>query len=539
MLCTLTTDVFLIALAICTFLAYQWILARRTLRLPPGPPPDPFLGNLRQMATFESQQDTFAEWGKSYGDVMHAKVFGRSLIILNSLKAARDLMEKRSANYSCRPRLVLLVELMGWDSVLTNMPYGERFRKHRKLIQEAFTPQAILAFRPLQRMETCMLLLGLLEKPQSFMALVRRFAAATIMKITYGHTVKSVDELYVRLAEEAGTDTINSGSPGSMLVDFLYANHSISEAIWMLKNNVMCSSPALKYLPTWMPGAGFKRHAFKTREKVRRMIDAPFQMVKRTIAAGTAIPSFTSSLIVEKEADDSYNLDEEEDIKGAAGVLYGAATDTTTALLDTFFLTMVLNPEVQEKAREEIDRVIGSDRLPDFDDRESLPYLECVIKEIYRWASPVPLGLPHRSVNDDKYRGYDIPGDTIIVPNIWAMTRDKDMYAEPHLFRPERFMDQDSDAAERTDPKNAIFGFGRRVCPGQWFGDANIWLIAANVLATFRISRMRDEFGEEIVPPGEFTSNFVRHPKPFKCDIKPRSQQAVDLIHETINTLAV
>ena len=65
---------------------------------------------------------------------------------------------------------------MGWDSVLTNLPYGERFRKHRRLIQEAFSPQAILAFRPLQRMEACTLLLGLLESPDSFMGHVRRFA---------------------------------------------------------------------------------------------------------------------------------------------------------------------------------------------------------------------------------------------------------------------------------------------------------------------------------------------------------------------------
>ncbi|ETW79741.1 cytochrome P450 monooxygenase 105 [Heterobasidion irregulare TC 32-1] len=512
-------DILLLALATSTFLLYRWITASR-LKLPPGPPADPFIGNLRQMASFDSQQETFAEWGKVFGDVMHARIFGRSMIILNSFRAARDLMDKRSLNYSCRPRLVLIAEMMGWDSVLTNLPYGERFRKHRRLIQEAFSPQAILAFRPLQRMEACTLLLGLLESPDSFMGHVRRFSAATIMKIAYGHTVNSVDELYVRLAEEAATDTVNSGSPGSMLVDFL-------------TSYVLCDS--VKYLPSWMPGAGFKRHASKTRVKVHRMIDAPFQMVKRTMAAGTAIPSFTSSLLVDKESGNPTDLKEEEDIKAAAGVLYGAATDTTSACLDTFFLAMTLYPEVQAKAQEELDRVIGPDRLPDFNDREahSLPYLECVIKEVYRWGAPVPLGLPHRSMKDDRYRGYDIPGDTIIVPNIWS-----DMYPEPNVFWPDRFAHQDNATAEVTDPKNTVFGFGRRVCPGQWFGDANIWLITACVLATFRISRARDERGEDIIPAGLFSTNFVRHPKPFKCGIKPRSQKAVELIHEIISSLA-
>lgn len=128
------TDILLLALATSTFLLYRWITASR-MKLPPGPPADPFIGNLRQMASFDSQQETFAEWGKVFGkaviyahdlasrsqivlislsvtgDVMHARIFGRSMIILNSFRAARDLMEKRSLNYSCRPRLVLIAEM--------------------------------------------------------------------------------------------------------------------------------------------------------------------------------------------------------------------------------------------------------------------------------------------------------------------------------------------------------------------------------------------------------------------------------------------
>ncbi|KAI0313058.1 hypothetical protein OF83DRAFT_1176031 [Amylostereum chailletii] len=87
----------------------RWTTERRQ-RLPPGPPPDPFLGNIRQMS-FDNQEQRFVEWDAAYGDVMHARVFSRSLLILNSFKAARDLLEKRGANYSCRPRMVLISEL--------------------------------------------------------------------------------------------------------------------------------------------------------------------------------------------------------------------------------------------------------------------------------------------------------------------------------------------------------------------------------------------------------------------------------------------
>lgn len=70
---------------------------------------------------------------------------------------------------------------------------------------------------------------------------------------------------------------------------------------------------------------------------------------------------------------------------------------------------MALHPAVQEKAQAEIDRVVGRDRLPEAGDRESLPYLEAVYREVMRWRPALPLALPHCVVQDDNYQGYVIP----------------------------------------------------------------------------------------------------------------------------------
>ncbi|KAG8768621.1 cytochrome c oxidase subunit 2 [Ceratobasidium sp. 428] len=70
---------------------------------------------------------------------------------------------------------------------------------------------------------------------------------------------------------------------------------------------------------------------------------------------------------------------------------------------------MALYPEVQVKAQAEVDRVIGKDRLPEMSDRASLPYVECVLKEVLRWQSVVPLGIPHACMEEDEYKGYRIP----------------------------------------------------------------------------------------------------------------------------------
>jgi cytochrome P450 len=108
------------------------------------------------------------------------------------------------------------------------------------------------------------------------------------------------------------------------------------------------------------------------------------------------------------------------------------------------------------------------------------------------------------------------------------MTRDEQMYPEAELFDPERFMNQNGKEADQTDPKDFIFGFGRRQvvyssalcanmnpasyreCPGKVFADANVWLVSACIIATFQAPVSRNEFGEEVVPPTQFTSGFVR-----------------------------
>ena len=125
--------VFLLVLARLAFPRLRGFKTSDTLsRFPPGPPSIPVLGNVHQLPQ-EYQERTFADWGKSFGeysrfsaredgslkafgvlgsgDVVYAKIFRRPLLVLNSLRAAQDLLEKKSANFSDRPRLILLAEL--------------------------------------------------------------------------------------------------------------------------------------------------------------------------------------------------------------------------------------------------------------------------------------------------------------------------------------------------------------------------------------------------------------------------------------------
>lgn len=190
---------------------------------------------------------------------------------------------------------------------------------------------------------------------------------------------------------------------------------------------------------------------------------------------------------------------------------------------------MTLNPEAQATAQAELDTVIGIDRLPTAEDRISLPYVDALVKEVFRWQPVTPLGLPHRLTTEDTHAGYRIPAGSIVMANIWAMLHNADTYADPQRFNPDRFM---GPSAER-DPREICFGFGRRVCPGQVLADASVWLSCALALAAFTISPARDADGKEVLPKAAMTSGTISHPEPFQCHIAPRSQTMEALIRAT------
>ena len=130
--------------------------------------------------------------------------------------------------------------------------------------------------------------------------------------------------------------------------------------------------------------------------------------------------------------------------------------------MKTFFLTMVLNPKVMQKAQEELDRVVGKGRLPDFSDKDDLPYIDAVVKELLRWNPPLPIGLPYRVTQDDIYRGYFIPAGATVIQNAWAVCRDPEMYPDPEVFNPDRFLKDGKINPLVFNPEDRIFGSGRR-----------------------------------------------------------------------------
>ncbi|KAJ7693224.1 cytochrome P450 [Mycena rosella] len=491
----------------------RWWRNHSQLPLPPGPKPLPLVGNMFDIPT-ERQWETYGDWSKKFdSDIIHLNVGGRSIVVLSSMEAIRELFEKRFSLYSDRPRLPMIVELMGWDFGIGVMKYGER--SHRKLFHEAFNVAAAKEFQPQERAAAHALLRRILNRPSDIMEHFRHMAAGLIMDVTYGINVNSPGDPYIGLAKEAMHGLSIASVPRLFLVD---------------------SIPWLKYIPSWFPGAGFQRKAKQWRKVMRELLEAPFAHTKRNMVQGTAIPSFTSSSLAALESSNSQNTGKQEKetlIKATAANMFAAGADTTVAALGSFALAMLANPGVQAKAQAEIDAVLGSEHLPDFADVDMLPYVSAVVKEVQQWRNVTPLAIPHYLAVDDEYRGYRIPAGTTVIGNTWAILHDEEMYPDPHLFKPERFLLDGKLNPAIQDPETATFGFGRRICPGRHMATSSLMITIASILATMNIKKARDKNGEEIEPSHEYFPGLALLPVPFECSITPRSRKAIEVIEAT------
>ncbi|GJE84890.1 cytochrome P450 [Phanerochaete sordida] len=486
------------------YLIAMLLQKKRTLPLPPGPTPLPLIGNLLDVPS-TYQWETFTAWQARWGDVCSADILGQRIVILNSLDAATDLLEKKSATYSARPVMPMAGEMLTWAEtlVLSQCP-GDRFRHIRRFLHRYVGGRGqlerVAPFHALIEHETRRCLQRMLADPAPFIGHIRKTAGAIILNMAYGYRVQEGDDPLVDLVDRAVDGFVAASTPGSFLVDIL---------------------PALRWVPSWMPGAGWKRKAEKWRAETQAMCDDPFEFAKAEMLRGNDSSNFISTNLK-----DITTEEQEVHLKMAAGSLYSGGADTTVSAITTFFLAMTLYPDVQKRAQAELDAVVGTDRLPTLDDREQLPYMRALVSEVLRWNPIAPLGVPHVSTADDAYRGYFLPKGAVLIANIWHILRDPAAYAQPLRFMPERFLG----AHPEQDPRVCVFGFGRRICPGLNLAEATVFASCAMTLAAFDIGKAVEN-GVEVTPEVAYSTGTISHPEPFKCSIKPRSQKAEALIH--------
>ncbi|KAL7784563.1 cytochrome P450 [Trichoderma ceciliae] len=492
------------------FLLYQLFFRNKSelLPLPPGPRGLPIVGNIRDLPP--PGVPDFQHWlpfKDRYGPISSVTMLGRTMVIIHDKDAAAEFLDKASAKTSSRPQFHF-ADMCGFDKIFSLMDYTDVYRRHRKIVHQQFGTKALVSrFDNIQDVESKRFLMRVLKNPQDLFQHIKTEAAAIILKINYDYTIDpfGLDPL-VKLIEDYMEIVSQVMVPLGWLVDIF---------------------PAVKHLPDWFPGTGFKQTAREWKATTEASAFIPYSFVEKQMDKAIHQPSYVSELIEAYSDGKSTQVDQEikEGIAWTAGTVFAAGSDTTVGTLMAFVLAMILHPEVQQKAQEEIDRVIGPNRLPGYEDQSSLPYIDALIKEMLRWFPITPMSTSHKSDDEMFLRGYRIPKGSYTLTAVWWFMHDPQTYPDPMAFDPDRFLEPRNE----PDPVG-MFGYGRRICPGRFFAQNNLFIIVSRTLAAFTISKAVDGNGKPVDVQLSHIPGMIDHPNEFPYNIAPRNEKCTELI---------
>ncbi|KEP50811.1 cytochrome P450 family protein [Rhizoctonia solani 123E] len=455
--------------------------SRRGLARPPSPGRLPLIGNLLSIPP-GSEHVAYMKLGHQLkSDVVFLDILGLNIIVLNSARAATELLEKRSAKFSDRtvPRALAHPDLFDWPNAVSMLPYNDIWRFQRRALNGILNVKSVTQFHGQQELQARFLLqrlLDLVDHPKPFEGLKKEFfytMAVSMFEMAYGYHLQGKEDPILVESELA----LHNGFCAAMFANFYV--------------NVI---PALMYVPEWFPGAEWKRKIRSWKGQKIRAMSAPYEWVKAQVADGTAQPSVLGAILQNESIYSSLSPDIRDTTLEQLGMIfYAGGTDTSATALLNFIAAMALYPDVQEKAQQELDTVLGSGVLPAISDRDRLPYINNVVLEVLRWRPVLPTAIPHVCYEDDVYRGYNFLKGDIVIGNIWAMSRDPNVYSNPDGFNPDRLLDPNV-------PPVPGFGWGRRKCPGLHYGETSIFIALSSILAMYNISKRKDINGVGIQP---------------------------------------
>ncbi|KAI0754764.1 cytochrome P450 98A3 [Daedaleopsis nitida] len=490
--------------------AFAYRARSQGLPLPPGPAPLPIIGNLFDLPKVRPWE-TYREFSRRHGKIMSLSVMEQCIIVVNDPQVAIDLLEKRSSIYSSRPKSPI-IELSGWGWNIGLLPYGQDWRSQRRMFWQHFHPGIISKYSQAVEKAACRLACRLLTSPDNVGPIIRDSLGEVFIRTAYGLNPSESNNKYTGLFEKAISD-----------LDVLISGTNLLEFF-----------PFLANVPTWLPGTSFLRRLADIRHTTTAIREVPWADSKEAILTGEAPTSMASALFDDLSRYQGEEATTREDMtKSILAVTYAGGIDTSSVSLCSFFLAMSLYPDVQQKAQVELDAFVGSSRIPQLTDRDKLPYVNAIVKEVLRWHTAVPLCLPHLNIADDVYEGYFIPKDSIILPNVWSMMHDEEAYPEPKRFYPERFLGEDGKLDSKVrDPATIVFGFGRRVCPGRHFAEASLFLYIATALHFLNISAPIDNNGQPIRIELQASNDIISRVLDCRCTVKPRTTGAETLIRK-------
>ncbi|XP_016789938.2 cytochrome P450 2G1 [Pan troglodytes] len=462
--------IFLALCLSCLLILIAWKRMNKAGKLPPGPTPIPFLGNLLQVrtdATFQS----FMKLREKYGTVFTVYMGPRPVVVLCGHEAVKEALVDQADEFSGRGELASIEQnFQGHGVALAN---GERWRILRRFSLTILRDFGMGKRSTEERIqEEASYLLEEFRKtkgaPIDPIFLLSRTVSNVISSVVFGSRFDYEDKQFLNLLRLINESFIEMSTPWAQLYDMY--------------------SGIMQHLP------GRHNRIYYLVEELKDFIASRVKINEASFDPQNP-RDFIDCFLIKMHQDKNkpyteFNL---KNLVLTTLNLFFAGTETVSSTLRYGFLLLMKHPEVEAKIHEEINQVIGPHRLPRVDDRVKMPYTDAVIHEIQRLVDIVPMGVPHNVIRDTQFRGYLLPKGTDVFPLLGSVLKDPKYFCYPDAFYPQHFLDEQG----RFKKNEAFvpFSSGKRICLGEAMARMELFLYFTSTLQNFSL--------HSLVPPAD------------------------------------
>ncbi|XP_039261731.2 cytochrome P450 2B1-like [Styela clava] len=430
---------------------------------PPGPKGLPVLGCVTQLG--EHPSNTLTALSKKYGNVFSIQIGMNNYVILNDYESIHEALLKKNDDFSGRPD-VLLLRQMGQGHGIIFRDHGPEWKSQKKFAVACLRELGVGKKRleDLILAEVNYLAEDIESRGRKAFNSQKLFVKATgniVCELLLGSRMPYNNETYCRLVDCLDTTFFKKTTTPSVLA--------------------LIVAPIVRFLPGFRDVYGsFCKDLDKTFEILHELLEN-----HKNNFDDADIRDFVDTFLNQMKSKSNKDpVFKELQIFQLMRELFVAGSVNISVMLRWSILCFANHPEHQEKIKREVDEVIG-EGVPSMKHREDMPYTCAFLQEILRHRTLVPLSMPHKTTNDTSFGGYEIPKDTPVLTNLWAVQHDPEHFADPEEFRPDRFLDEDGKFVQ--DSHVIPFSFGPRYCMGDQMAKIELFLFLTSIVQRFNV----------------------------------------------------
>ncbi|GAB4860870.1 cytochrome P450 [Ancistrocladus abbreviatus] len=450
------------------------LLLRRPKALPPGPKPWPIVGNLPHLGAMPHKG--LADMARKYGPLMYLRLGYVDVVVAASASTAAQFLKTHDSNFSSRPPIAGGKHLAYNCQDLVFAPYGPKWRFLRKICSvHLFSAKALDDFRHLRQEEVGIMTMtlanaGKTKKPVEVGQLINMCVTNALARLMLGKRVFS---------DGTGTGDLKSDEFKEMVTEIM-----VLSGVFNIGDFV----PALD----WLDLQGVVAKMKKLHRRFDKFLVVILEEHKLEARVGRDKQQHTDLLSILLSLKDDFDGEggklTDTEIKALLLDLFAAGTDTSSSTVEWGLAELIHHPKVLAQVQQELDSIVGRERLVSELDLPQLTFFQAVIKEVFRLHPSDPLSVPRKATESCEINGYHIPKGSTLLVNVWAISHDPEVWADPLEFRPSRFLpggERPNADVRGNDFEVIPFGAGRRICAGLNLGIRMVQLLIATLVQAF------------------------------------------------------